>query len=111
DDHELEALEPGGDLVDIRALVREVTAGRVHHLDVGRIAAGGSPFEEVREERRGHPRIGGVRWGPEALDAVVPRAAAAARVAAGDADIAGDGAQRVGRAVELLAVGRASRRV
>ena len=102
---------PGGDLVDVRALVREVAAGRVDHLDVGGVAAGPPAREHVGQERRGDARVGGVRRGAQPLDAVAARAAAAPGVAARDADVARDGAERVGRAVELLAVARAPGRV
>src|SRR5215472_2935838 len=110
-DHELELAEPGRDLVDVRALVREVATRRVHQLDVRRVAAGAPALEQVREQRGGDAGVGGIRGCSLALDALKTGAIAAPGVAARNADVARDGAQRVGGAVELLAVRRAPRRI
>src|SRR5215475_4220157 len=75
------------------------------------IAAGPPALEQVREQRGGHAGIGGIGGGALALDPLKAGAVTAPGVAARDADVARDGAQRIGRAMELLAVGGAPRRV
>src|SRR5262252_8462714 len=110
-DHELELREAGRDLVDVRALVREVAARRIHHLDVRRVPAGAPALEQVAEQRGGDAGIGGIRGGALSLDPLIPGAVAAPGVAARDADVARDGAERIGSAVELLAIGGAPGRV
>ncbi len=110
DHHELQALGGRDDPADVRHLVEEIAGHRVDHLDVGRVAAGPAAVEQIGELRRGDAGAGGIGSRGQQADSAAPGGAVArAGVAAGDADVAGHGGERVGRAVELLAVDRPSR--
>ena len=76
------------------------------------IAARLAPGEQVGQQRRRDPSVDRVAAGGQAVDAGAAGGAVAdAGIAAHDADIAGDRRQRIGGAVELLAVRRAARGV
>jgi hypothetical protein len=49
--HKLHVLERGHRLVDVPALIHEIAEGRVDHLDVGGVAAGLPPGQQVGQER------------------------------------------------------------
>ena len=112
DHHEVEPLHALDDPAHVGELVEEIARAGVDHLHVGRVAARLPALQQIGQERRGHPRAHRVLAGGERLDSAAPGGAiAGARVAARDAHIAGHRAERVGRAVELLAVERAPGRV
>src|SRR6185437_5863499 len=106
----LDVLQRADHLVDVRALIEQIAARRIDHLDVGRKSAALAAGEQIGKQRRGNARIDGILAGRKAFHAGPSGCAVAGTgIAPGDTDVPGYGCQRISGAMKLLAMDRAAR--